>query len=71
MTNKRRTIEVGNYYGKITADEATLSYISLLASEAATRYESMNSPALAKEAKRFADEIYNYLNDKGYYNHAE
>lgn len=67
MTNKRRTIEIDNYNGKITADEATLSYISLLAGEAAERYESMNAPALAKQAKRFSDRIYDYLNEKGYY----
>lgn len=67
MTNKRRTIDVDMFHGKITANEATLSYISLLASEAATRYEDMNSPALAKQAKKFADKIYDYLNEKGYY----
>lgn len=67
MTNKRRTIDVDMFYGKITADEATLSYISLLANEAAIRYEDMNSPALAKQAKKFSDKIYDYLNEKGYY----
>lgn len=51
MTNKRRTIDVDSYIGKITADECTLSYISLLASEAATRYEDMNSPALQNKQR--------------------
>ena len=42
---------------KITANKYTLNYISLLASEAADKFEQEGSNALASEAREF----FNYI----------
>lgn len=54
-------------YGKISADEYTLNYISLLAGEAAERFEEKGVHVLAKEARELHNLIYNKLFEAGLY----
>lgn len=53
--------------GTITADEALLNYISLLAGNACDDYNNRGKDALARQADRFSSEIYNVLKADGYY----
>ena len=52
---------------KITANKYTLNYISLLASEAADKFEQEGSNGLASEAREFFNYIYNELEKSGIY----
>lgn len=54
-------------HGKITADKATMNYLSIIFSEAANFYQLRNVDALSKEAKENGDRIYEALNALGYY----
>ena len=61
------TISINTKHGKITADQNTLNFISILAREAADEYNREGYDALAKEAKNFALSIYNELEKAGMY----
>ena len=50
---------------KVTANKSTLNYISILAFEAADKYEREGADALAKEARDFSNYIYNELEKTG------
>ena len=52
---------------KITANRYTLNYISILASEAADKFEREGADAMASEAREFANYIYNELEKSGMY----
>lgn len=49
------------------ATEGCLNYISILASEAANSFESSGSYGLAKQAREFAEQIYEVLKARGAY----
>ena len=49
------------------ATEGCLNYISILASEAAESFETRGSHSLAKQAREFADQIYDLLKSRGVY----
>lgn len=53
--------------GKITADKYLLNFISILASEAADKYEREGAGALAEDARELADQIYEALSKAGLY----
>ena len=53
--------------GKITASKEVLNYLSLVISEASKYYESKGSFALEKKARGVASEIFDALDDTGYY----
>ena len=63
------TINIGTELSpsKITADKYTLNYISILAKEAAERYNRLGVDALAKEARRVGDLIFDQLSSTGFY----
>ena len=52
---------------KVTANKATLNYLSILARDAAERYRQLGLEPLAEEALGFADAVYASLDAKGYY----
>lgn len=54
--------------GKITADKYTLNYISILAGEAADRFDERGVHAIAKEARDLHNLIYDELFKIGFYN---
>ena len=54
--------------GEITADEYLLNFISILAGEAADKYEREGAGALAEEARDLANQIYEALSKAGLYN---
>lgn len=53
---------------KITATAGMLNQIVIWANESATRYNNIDCEALAEEANKTADYIYNILDSKGLYN---
>ena len=53
--------------GKITADKYLLNFISILAGEAADKYESEGSSALAENARSLSNQIYEALSKAGLY----
>ena len=53
--------------GRITASKDVLNYISIAMSEASYHFELKGLSALQKEAKEYANAIYNELDSKGYY----
>ena len=63
------TINFKNYItpGKITADKYLLNYISILAMEAADKYEREGSGALAEDARDLSNQIYEALSNAGLY----
>ena len=63
---RKMTIKLDEY-SKISTDEYTLNYISLLAGEAAERFEEKGVYALAKEARELHNLIYNKLFEAGLY----
>ena len=54
--------------GKITADKYLLNFISILAMEAADKYEREGSGALAEDARDLSNQIYEALSKAGLYN---
>lgn len=58
---------INTKYGKITADQNMLNYISILAREAAEEYSREGYNGLEKEAMEFAQHIYNELEKAGTY----
>ena len=54
--------------GKITANEHLLNFISILAMEAADKYEHEGSGALAEDARSLSNQIYEALSKAGLYN---
>jgi hypothetical protein len=54
--------------GNITASEAVLNEISLAFYQSGERDEANGLESIATERKNIADEIYNALNESGYYN---
>ena len=64
------TINVKNSVtpGKITADKYLLNFISILAMEAADKYEREGSGALAEDARDLSNQIYEALSKAGLYN---
>lgn len=61
------TVEIKGI-GKVTANKDVLNYITLLAGEAAHRYEEKGYNALAKQADKFSTEIWKALDASGLYN---
>ena len=59
------TIEANNR--KITANRYVLNYISLLANEAAQNMDRKGCHAIAEEARKFAQEIYDIIDATGFY----
>ena len=53
--------------GKITADKYLLNFISILASEAADKFEREGSGALAEDARDLSNQIYEALSNAGLY----
>ena len=53
--------------GKITADKYLLNFISILAMEAADKYEREGSGALAEDARDLSNQIYEALSKAGLY----
>ena len=49
------------------ATQYFLNYVSLLATEAANRWDSMGCEAIAKEAREFGSVIYKMLEEQGLY----
>lgn len=66
----RRTVEIPGF-GKITAEDSTLNIISLWAAMADEKWTQDGARGIAKEAQEASMTIYNFLNEKGYYNNAE
>lgn len=58
---------INTKHGKITADQNTLNFISVLAREAADEYNKEGYNGLAKEAREFALNIYSELEKAGMY----
>ena len=58
---------INTNHGKITADQDTLNFISIMAREAAEGYDRDGYNSLAKEARDFARHIYNELEKAGMY----
>lgn len=61
------TIEFNGKQEKITADESVLNLLSMYATEAANRYETLGLNAIRKVAKGVGDDIYDGLAKYGYY----
>lgn len=59
---------VNTNQGKITATQEVLTYISLIATYAADRYEEEGLIAISEEAAEFSSEIYEALKLSGHYN---
>ena len=53
--------------GKITADKYLLNFISILAMEAADKFEREGSGALAEDARDLSNQIYEALSNAGLY----
>lgn len=53
--------------GEITANENLLNFISILAGEAADKYEREGSGALAENARNLSNQIYEALSKAGLY----
>ena len=53
--------------GKITANEHLLNFISILAMEAADKFEKEGSCALAEDARDLSNQIYEALSNAGLY----
>lgn len=53
--------------GTITAKKELLNYISMMASYAADDYKKRGRDALAEEAEKFSEEIYEILKASGLY----
>ena len=53
--------------GKITADKYLLNFISILAMEAADKFEREGSGALAEEARDLSNQSYEALSNAGLY----
>lgn len=66
----RRTVDIPGF-GKITAEDSTLSIISLWAAMADEKWTQDGAHGIAKEANEASLTIYNFLNEKGYYKKAE
>lgn len=62
----RYTITLSNGE-KITATGSMFNDMSLAFSECAKRHISLGCEAIAKEYSNMSEEIYNYLESKGYY----
>ena len=72
-------LKIGNYEDFIFAKNeysergsrfdtmALLNLISIWAQESATRYEHLNCPAIAKEARKIGKDIYEELEKRGFY----
>ena len=54
--------------GEITADEYLLNFISILAGEAADKFELEGAGALAADARDLSNQIYEALSKAGLYN---
>lgn len=73
------TININGYEVKITAkrenekratSESTmnvLNYLAIQFDEASRYYEAAGAPALARKSRREGQNIYKYLEEKGYY----
>ena len=55
------------YTNPITADKYLLNFISILASEAADKFEREGSGALAEDARDLSNQIYEALSNAGLY----
>lgn len=53
--------------GKITADKYLLNFISILASEAADKFEREGAGSLAEDARDLSNQIYEALSNAGLY----
>ena len=53
--------------GKITADKYLLNFISILAGEAADKYEREGASSLAEDARDLSNQIYEALSNAGLY----
>ena len=54
--------------GKISADKYLLNFISILASEAADKFEREGAGSLAEDARDLSNQIYDALYKAGLYN---
>lgn len=58
---------VNTVRGKITANKDTLNSISIAFSKAAEKFKDEGYDGMAEDFDRVADEIYNALNNTGFY----